>query len=70
MLLAGSAARMSSIWFDEPLEHLDPRRRAAVARTLVQAARVGTVDQILITTYEETLARRLAASDPDLVALT
>jgi DNA repair exonuclease SbcCD ATPase subunit len=70
LLLAGSAARASTIWFDEPLEHLDPQRRAAVARTLVMAARTGTVPQILVTTYEEGLARRLAASDPDLVALT
>lgn len=70
LLLAGSVARAPSIWFDEPLEHLDPRRRAAVARTIVLAAQAGAVGQILVTTYEEGLARRLAATAPDTVELT
>ena len=70
LLLANSLARASSVWFDEPLEHLDPRRRAAIAQTLVSAAQAGTVGQILVTTYEEQLARRLAAAAPDTVALT
>jgi hypothetical protein len=70
LLLAGSVARASTIWFDEPLEHLDPRRRAAVARTIVLAAQAGAVGQILVTTYEEGLVRRLAASAPDTVELT
>jgi DNA repair exonuclease SbcCD ATPase subunit len=70
LLLAGSVARASTIWFDEPLEHLDPRRRAAVARTIVLAAQAGAVGQILVTTYEEGLARRLAATAPDTVELT
>lgn len=70
LLLAGSVTRASTIWFDEPLEHLDPRRRAAVARTMVLAAQAGAVGQILVTTYEEGLARRLAATAPDIVELT
>jgi DNA repair exonuclease SbcCD ATPase subunit len=70
LLLAGSVARAPSIWFDEPLEHLDPRRRAAVARTIVLAAQAGAVGQILVTTYEEGLARRLAATAPDTVEVT
>jgi DNA repair exonuclease SbcCD ATPase subunit len=70
LLLANSLARASSVWFDEPLEHLDPRRRAAIAQTLVSAVQAGTVGQILVTTYEEHLARRLAAAAPDTVALT
>jgi DNA repair exonuclease SbcCD ATPase subunit len=70
LLLAASATRASTIWFDEPLEHLDPARRASVAQTLVQAAQVGAVGQILVTTYEEGLARRLAATAPDAVTLT
>ena len=70
LLLANSLARASSVWFDEPLEHLDPRRRAAIAQTLVSAVQAGTVAQILVTTYEEHLARRLAAAAPDTVALT
>jgi DNA repair exonuclease SbcCD ATPase subunit len=70
LLLAGSVARASTIWFDEPLEHLDPRRRGAVARTIALAAEAGAVGQILVTTYEEGLVRRLAASMPDTVELT
>ncbi|WP_338898560.1 AAA family ATPase [Streptomyces sp. TG1A-60] len=70
LLLASSVARASTVCFDEPLEHLDPRRRAAVAQTLVSAVQAGTVGQILITTYEERLARRLASAAPDVVELT
>ena len=70
LLLAASATRASTIWFDEPLEHLDPARRTAVAQTLVRAAQAGAIDQILVTTYEEGLARRLQATAPDTVALT
>jgi DNA repair exonuclease SbcCD ATPase subunit len=69
LLLAGSATRASMVWFDEPLEHLDPRRRAAVAQTIVRAAQAGAVGQLLVTTYEEGLARRLAATAPDIVEL-
>jgi DNA repair exonuclease SbcCD ATPase subunit len=69
LLLANSLARASCLWFDEPLEHLDPRRRAAVAQTLVSAVQAGTVGQILVTTYEEHLARRLATTAPDTVEL-
>ncbi|WP_225847329.1 AAA family ATPase [Streptomyces sp. HPF1205] len=70
LLLANTLARASSVWFDEPLEHLDPRRRTAIAQTLVSAVQAGTVGQILVTTYEENLARRLAAVAPDTVGLT
>ena len=70
LLLAGSATRASTIWFDEPLEHLDPARRAAVAQTLVRAAQAGAIGQILVTTYEEGLARRLQDTAPDTVSLT
>ena len=69
LLLANSLARASSVWFDEPLEHLDPRRRAAIAQTLVSAVQAGTVSQVLVTTYEENLARRLAAAAPETVGL-
>ena len=70
LLLATSATRASTIWFDEPLEHLDPARRAAVAQTLVRAAQAGAIGQILVTTYEEGIARRLQATAPDIVSLT
>lgn len=64
LLVAASTTQVPTIWFDEPLEHLDPRRRSAVAQTLVQAAQTGTVRQILVTTYEEAIARRLALTAP------
>jgi DNA repair exonuclease SbcCD ATPase subunit len=70
LLLATSATRASTIWFDEPLEHLDPARRAAVAQTLVRAAQAGAIGQVLVTTYEEGIARRLQATAPDTVSLT
>lgn len=70
VMLAASATRASTLWLDEPLEHLDPVRRASVAQTLVRAAQTDTVDQILITTYEEGLARRLEATAPEQVQLT
>lgn len=70
LMLASSVTTTTTLWLDEPLEHLDPRRRVGVAQALVRAAQVGTVDQILITTYEETIARRLVATSPDIVGLT
>lgn len=70
LLLSSSLARAPSLWFDEPLEHLDPRRRAAVAQTMVSAVQAGTVGQIVVTTYEENLARLLAGTAPDTVELT
>ncbi len=69
LLLAASATRVSTMWFDEPLEHLDPRRRAAVAQTIVRAAQLGAVDQVVVTTYEEEIARRLERTAPDHVRL-
>ena len=48
------------LWLDEPLEHLDPRNRRMVASMLVKAAASGQFDQLLVTTYEEPVARRLA----------
>jgi DNA repair exonuclease SbcCD ATPase subunit len=69
ILVAAAVTHIPTLWFDEPLEHLDPRRRASVARTLVQAAAAGTVRQVVATTYEEGIARRLAAAAPDLVGV-
>ena len=69
MLVTASATRIPMVWFDEPLEHLDPRRRSGVAHTLVKAVAAGTVNQILVATYEEGIARRLALSAPDLVTV-
>jgi len=70
LMLASSVTTTTTLWLDEPLEHLDPRRRVGVAQALVRAAQVGTVDQVIITTYEETIARRLVATSPDIVGIT
>jgi DNA repair exonuclease SbcCD ATPase subunit len=60
LLVLGASTRASFIWLDEPLEHLDPKNRRLTASLMATAGK--HVRQILITTYEETLARRLAAS--------
>ena len=65
LLVTASTTRIPTAWFDEPLEHLDPRRRSAVARTIVRAGQTDTVAQLIVTTYEERIARQLAAADPD-----
>ncbi len=65
LLITSATTRIPTVWFDEPFEHLDPRRRAAVAKTLVQAGQTRTVDQLIVTTYEDRIARQLAAADPD-----
>lgn len=67
LLVVASATRATTLWLDEPLEHLDPRRRAAVARTVVKAAQQQALKQIVVTTYEERLARQLAATAPQTV---
>jgi DNA repair exonuclease SbcCD ATPase subunit len=60
LLVLGASTRASFLWLDEPLEHLDPGNRRITA-SLMSAA--GThVRQILVTTYEEALARRLASA--------
>ncbi|HVL04868.1 MAG TPA: AAA family ATPase [Acidimicrobiales bacterium] len=51
-------------WIDEPLEHLDPVSRQLVGSTLAHLSAAGGLEQILVTTYEEPLARRLADLQP------
>ena len=60
LLVLGASTRASFIWLDEPLEHLDPKNRRLTASLMTTAGK--HVRQILITTYEEALARRLADS--------
>lgn len=47
------------IVLDEPLEHLDPRARRLMISSLHYAVRKGLLSQILVSTYEESLVRRL-----------
>lgn len=67
LLVVASATHATTMWLDEPLEHLDPGRRAATARTIVRAVQQRALEQVVVTTYEERLARQLAATAPDVV---
>lgn len=60
LLVLRGATRSRFVVFDEPLEHLDPAHRRSIAATLINATRSGDFDQVLVTTYEEAVVRRLA----------
>lgn len=57
------------IWIDEPLEHLDPNSRVFVAETLALLTSTDGIAQIVVTTYEDELARRLEAQEDHSVRL-
>lgn len=70
LLVAQMATKADFCWFDEPLEHLDPDTRRQVANILTRATSDDSqIQQILVTTYEEPLARQLHARDPRRVHL-
>ena len=56
----GTTTSLPFAWFDEPLEHLDPQLRHAVAATLATATHRGFPRQLLVTTYEHGIAQQLA----------
>jgi DNA repair exonuclease SbcCD ATPase subunit len=60
LLILASFTKLPFAWFDEPLEHLDPQLRHAVATALAVATRNGRPRQLLVTTYENGIARQLA----------
>lgn len=60
LLVLSASTRASFLWLDEPLEHLDPKNRRLTASLMATAG--GHVRQVLVTTYEEALARRLATA--------
>jgi DNA repair exonuclease SbcCD ATPase subunit len=61
LLFVTSATQLHTMWLDEPLEHLDPANRTRLARLVAQATRAGShMHQIVVTTYEEGLARIMA----------
>ncbi|MGH9209667.1 MAG: AAA family ATPase [Acidimicrobiales bacterium] len=60
LLFVTSATRLDAMWLDEPLEHLDPANRTKVARLLAQVTQGDShLRQVLVTTYEEGLARSM-----------
>lgn len=64
LVVAHLASVADFIWFDEPLEHLDPDVRRHVANMLSRiTAGDGSVRQVVVTTYEDPLARQLRARD-------
>ncbi len=70
LLVAQMATSTNFCWFDEPLEHLDPDVRRQVANILSRASDGnGQLRQIVVTTYEEPLARHLKARNPEHVHL-
>lgn len=69
LLVLETATKANFCWFDEPLEHLDPEARRQVAGSLARVSTAGPLRQIVVTTYEEPLARRVQERDPQNVRL-
>jgi len=70
LLVVQMATTASFCWFDEPLEHLDPDTRRDVANLLSRVTNTkGPLKQVVVTTFEDQLARRLQDRDPDHVRL-
>jgi DNA repair exonuclease SbcCD ATPase subunit len=65
VLVLRATTQLGFFWVDEPLEHLDPDTRRALAVLLAQAPDDPSLRQVLVTTYEEPLVRRLRASIPN-----
>ena len=65
VLVLRATTRLGFFWVDEPLEHLDPDARRALAVLLAQAPEDPSFRQVLVTTYEEPLIRRLRGSVPN-----
>ncbi|MBA3891688.1 MAG: AAA family ATPase [Gemmatimonadaceae bacterium] len=65
MLVVTSTTACRFLWLDEPLEHLDPAHRRMFATMFIRAIEDGELDQVVITTYEEPLARRLRDVIPE-----
>ncbi|MGH3305402.1 MAG: AAA family ATPase [Streptosporangiaceae bacterium] len=65
LLVLDAATSASFCWIDEPLEHLDPDTRRQVASLLAVASATSNVGQVLVTTYEEPLVRRIAQRMPE-----
>lgn len=69
LLVETMTTRANFAWFDEPLEHLDPDVRRHVASVLSRVTKDNAVRQVVVTTYEEPLARKLLERDPEAVTL-
>jgi DNA repair exonuclease SbcCD ATPase subunit len=66
LLALQMATRSPFLVLDEPLEHLDPKNRRSLATMLVNAAQSSTqLKQVIVTTYEESVTRRLSSAPID-----
>jgi hypothetical protein len=65
LLVLRASTTLPFAWLDEPLEHLDPRARRIVATDLATSTQSGRPAQMIVTTYEHTLARQLAEDLPE-----
>ena len=52
-------------WIDEPLEHLDEKSRLVIARTLAQFGKAQVLDQVFVTTYEQSLVDMVGRSSDE-----
>lgn len=64
VLVLKATTKLPFIWIDEPLEHLDPDARRALSLLLTGAPQEpsGPLRQVVMTTYEEPLVRRLQSA--------
>ena len=58
-LILHNFSKASFLLLDEPLEHLDVENRRLIIKYLEDFCKSGLIDQLIITTFEETLTRRL-----------
>jgi DNA repair exonuclease SbcCD ATPase subunit len=65
LLIMTASTAATFMWLDEPLEHLDPPNRRILASLITTAST--SVRQMLVTTYEEPLVRRLAEQVPNVM---
>jgi DNA repair exonuclease SbcCD ATPase subunit len=67
LLVLKATTRLPFMWIDEPLEHLDPDTRRALSLLLATApfSDSAGLRQVVMTTYEEPLVRRLQAAIPN-----
>jgi len=63
LAILSTATDVNFCWIDEPLEHLDPQARRLVAGMLSHGRSALGLRQLVVTTYEEELAQRLADAD-------
>jgi ABC-type molybdenum transport system ATPase subunit/photorepair protein PhrA len=59
LLVLSVTAPNAFMWLDEPLKQLDPANRRLVGQLLATSATNGAVRQLVVTTFEEEIARRL-----------